>query len=86
MSDPVSNLDPRSKALQIDYTNHAGERRKRLVVPLHITYVAAPPWHPEPQWIMVAWDAESDQTKSFAMANIHEMVNTSAAPTVAEPT
>jgi predicted DNA-binding transcriptional regulator YafY len=59
-------------AIEIDYTNHRGERRIRHVLPLGIEHRAAPPWHPEEQWLMLAFDVERDEpARWFAMSGIH---------------
>lgn len=54
----------------IDYTNHAGERRKRQVRPQEIVFRSTP-HHPEAQWILQAHDVEKDARRSFAMKDIH---------------
>lgn len=54
----------------IDYTNHAGDRRERRIVPTSIQFTANE-WHPEPQWLLTAHDAEKGAVRHFAMKDIH---------------
>ncbi len=58
------------KAIEIDYTNWRGERAWRTVIPYHIVYESNS-WHPEKQWLMMAYDPEKDSVRSFALAGIH---------------
>jgi hypothetical protein len=58
--------------VEIDYTNHRGERRVRRVQPLSDgLQFTSNEYHPEPQWLMFAVDPETDRVKTFAMQNIH---------------
>lgn len=58
--------------LEIDYTNHRGERRRRLVRPSEVAWMESP-WHPGAHWILVAEDIEKGVGRHFLMANIHSM-------------
>lgn len=55
----------------IDYTNHRGERSLRTITPHNVRFGSSQ-WHPEPQWMLEAWDHDRDAHRSFAMADIHE--------------
>jgi predicted DNA-binding transcriptional regulator YafY len=54
----------------IDYTNHKGERRERLIHPKCILFRSTA-WHPEDQWVLYAWDYEKDDFRSFVLKDIH---------------
>lgn len=54
----------------IDYTNHAGVRRIRCVSPMGIRFDSSQ-WHPEPQWLLDAYDIDKDDVRIFAVADIH---------------
>lgn len=54
----------------IDYTNHRGERRKRLITPGQMHY-GSTEYHPEPQWLLDAFDYEKGEWRTFAMRDIH---------------
>lgn len=56
-------------AVRIVYTNYRGETAIRLIVPERIHH-GATEWHPEPQWLLDAFDVEKDATRSFAMKDI----------------
>jgi predicted DNA-binding transcriptional regulator YafY len=56
----------------IDYTNHRGERRERRILPQPAgVRFDRTPWHPEPQWLLLAWDFEKGAMRDFAMTGIH---------------
>ena len=54
----------------IDYTNHAGVRAMREIVP-HALRFGSTEWHPEPQWLLDAHDVAKDDVRTFAMKDIH---------------
>lgn len=57
--------------VEIDYTNWRGERRTRIIYPIHIVFHQNQ-WHPEPQWLLRAYDGgEGGPVKDFAMKDIH---------------
>lgn len=60
---------PNDKIL-IDYTNHAGVRSVREIVPARIL-LGATQWHPETQWMLDAHDVQKDDLRTFAMKDIH---------------
>lgn len=59
-----------SEIVEIDYTNWQGERGKRRIVPHRIEF-GSNEWHPEPQWLLVAYDHDKNAMRFFAMASIH---------------
>lgn len=59
-----------NQAVWIDYTNYRGERAVRRVVPWEIIW-GANEWHPEPQWLLRAYDPEKKAPREFAMKSIH---------------
>lgn len=58
------------KIVIIDYTNWRGQRAPRRIVPLGIVY-GTTKWHPEPQWLLNAWDVVKKTERTFAMKDIH---------------
>lgn len=56
--------------VEIDYTNHRSERRKRRIRPLKLTWGMSK-WHESNQWILLAHCYEKNQSREFAMANVH---------------
>lgn len=56
--------------IEIDYTNYRGERGKRLIHPLDISFTSNE-WHKEPQWLLRAVDIEKGEVRTFAILTIH---------------
>ena len=56
--------------VEIDYTNHRGERRKRSIRPIKLTWGLSE-WHEGSQWILLAHCFEKNAPREFAMASIH---------------
>ena len=57
-------------AVTIDYTNYRGERGIRRIVPQQIEF-GSNEWHPEPQWLLKAWDCEKKAERLFSLGDIH---------------
>lgn len=56
----------------IDYTNHAGVRALREIVPVATGFrFGSTEWHPELQWLLEAHDVAKDDLRTFAMKDIH---------------
>ena len=62
----------------IDYTNWRGERSLRRVAPRRFFYGTSE-WHPEPQWLMEAFDLERAAVRTFALAGVHSWSDRPAA-------
>lgn len=54
----------------IDYVNHKGERAWRRILPVRL-YYGVTQHHPEPGWLLVAYDLDRDAARTFAMRDIH---------------
>lgn len=52
-----------------DYTNWRGEKDRRRVIP-HGMRFGSTEWHPEPQWLMKAFDLDKQADREFAMRDI----------------
>lgn len=48
------------------YTNYRGETAPRTIIP-RSTRFAATEWHPEPQWLLLAFDVEKNSDREFAI-------------------
>ncbi len=55
----------------IDYTNHRGERRKRVISPVGVLLNSREAEFHAGQWVMRAIDVERAVVRDFALANIH---------------
>lgn len=58
-----------AQAVCIKYKNHRGEIADRNIYPMSIEFKAAE-WHPEPQWLLEAWDIDKSAERSFAVKDI----------------
>lgn len=59
--------------VMIDYTNHAGVRSIREIVPLiqNALRFGSTEWHHEEQWLLDAHDVAKDDMRTFAVKDIH---------------
>ncbi len=69
----MSDLPFKPGNVMIDYTNHAGVRAVREIVPSFDNPMrwGSTEWHPEEQWLLDALDVAKDDLRTFAVANIH---------------
>jgi predicted DNA-binding transcriptional regulator YafY len=68
-TDPDRDAVPNA-AITIDYTNYRGERGLRRIIPDQISF-GSNEWHPELQWLLLAWDIEKQADRLFAVRDIH---------------
>jgi len=59
------NMDAKTP-VPVTYKNWRGKTRARLITPVSLRF-AATKFHPEPQWLLSALDAEDGKTKDFAL-------------------
>lgn len=57
--------------VRILYTNYKGETAWRVIEPRAVCW-GSNEWHPEPQWLLDAWDADRQAVRTFAMKDIRE--------------
>jgi predicted DNA-binding transcriptional regulator YafY len=60
---------PKQPKAVIDYINHRGEQRPRTILPLTLRW-GSTEWHPEPGWLLEAYDFEKQAQRSFACKDI----------------
>lgn len=53
----------------IRYTNYRGETADRRIVPIRIRF-GSTEWHPEPQWLLEAFDLDRGANRAFAMRDV----------------
>lgn len=58
------------KNLRFEYLNHKGDYAIRTVRPIEIVFTKKEPYYPEPTWLLVAWDLDKQDGRSFALTNI----------------
>lgn len=59
--------------IEVDYVNHAGVRRVRMIRPIPVSLrFTTTPFHAEPQWFIDALDLETDppKLKTWAIAGV----------------
>lgn len=56
--------------VEIDYTNWRGERALRVIIPVSIRF-GKTSWHPEPQWLLRAWDEAKGELRDLALSGLH---------------
>ena len=59
----------KEKTVKILYTNYRSETAIREIIPEKIWF-GETEWHPEPQWLLDAFDVEKKASRSFAMKDI----------------
>ncbi len=64
-SDDLKTIMP----LVFSYRNYRGEVSKRIVKPVSVRW-GSTEWHPEPQWLLLAFDFEKQADREFAMNDI----------------
>lgn len=52
--------------ISMTYTNYRGETSVRNVTPIYIDF-GETDWHPEPQWLMRAYDNDKKAFRDFAL-------------------
>lgn len=68
----VTELERDAPEYRFSYRNWRGEIAERRVRPIRMEF-GATEWHPEPQWLMIAWDLDKNAERAFAMADINPL-------------
>jgi WYL domain len=55
-----------SQPVRLTYTNWRGETSERTITPLRV-YYGSTDWHPEPQWLLRAFDHDKQAERDFAL-------------------
>jgi predicted DNA-binding transcriptional regulator YafY len=69
-------MSEENRTVRILYTNYRGETALRIIVPQKILF-GETEWHPEPQWLLEAYDVEKGASRSFAMKDIRAWIGLS---------
>jgi hypothetical protein len=67
----VLGPDPAQYRVTFTYKNYRGEISTRLIYPLGIVF-GATEWHPQPQWLLTAFDIQKNAERTFAMKDISD--------------
>lgn len=60
-----------SQKVTFQYRNWRGEVSRRRVWPVRM-YWGSTKWHPDPQWLLEAWDCDKGEYRDFAMKDVSE--------------
>ena len=66
-------------AFVFTYRNHRGVSGVRRMQPIGVRF-GSTEWHPEPQWLLRAFDLDKDSEREFAMSEIAPAAGPSATP------
>lgn len=66
---PTMHISQELNLVQFNYKNHRGKVEVRHVLPIRIWF-GSTAWHPEPQWLMEAFDLDKQGTRDFALCGI----------------
>lgn len=69
MTDRRKTIAETPPPLRFIYTNWRGERAEHVALPQHVAW-GATEYHPDPQWIMTAFDVERGAQRQFAMKDM----------------
>jgi len=61
------------KVIQMIYTNYRGETAERTILPEKIWF-GSTEWHPEPQWLLEAFDLEKQEKRAFSLKDIKKWI------------
>ena len=66
-----------SLPVSLTYTNYRGETSVRRITPLGLRF-ASTEWHPEPQWLLIAYDHDKGENRNFALKDFGKPVDVAA--------
>jgi len=62
-------MSDEKKAVRIVYTNYRGETAERRIIPKELIF-GSTEYHPEEQWLLVAFDLDKNAERTFAFKDI----------------
>lgn len=65
-------MSDNERLIIFDYLNYRGEKSIRTVRPARIEFNSNE-WHPEKQWLLIAFDFDKKKYRSFAMKDISNL-------------
>lgn len=63
--------------IELTYTNYRGETSQRRITPRSV-YFGSTEWHPEPQWLLTAYDHDKQEYRAFALNDFGNTVDVAA--------
>lgn len=65
---PAEEAPQRAGPITMTYRNYRGEIAERRIIPEWVGF-GATDWHPEPQWLLRAFDLDKNARRDFALAD-----------------
>lgn len=62
----IEELNKPTPSVVLTYTNYRGETADRKIIPSEVWF-GSTEWHPEPQWLLRAYDCEKKADRDFAL-------------------
>ena len=62
----IDELNKPTPSVALTYTNYRGETAERRIIPFEVWF-GSTEWHPEPQWLLRAYDCEKKAERDFAL-------------------
>lgn len=63
----LSQAEPEpGEPVTLTYTNYRGETAQRTIIPKSVRF-GSTEWHPEPQWLLLAYDSDKGADREFAL-------------------
>jgi predicted DNA-binding transcriptional regulator YafY len=72
----TENTIPENRSIRFGYVNWRGEFAMRTVTPVHIFW-GATKYHPQPGWMLEAFDHDKQALRSFALVDCDFQANRS---------
>lgn len=66
-------VEPDGDPVKVAYTNYRGETSERTIRPMYPWY-GSTEWHPEPQWLLRAFDFDKGAERDFALKDFGNAV------------
>lgn len=70
----VAELNKPTPSVVLTYTNYCGETAERRIIPFEVWF-GSTEWHPEPQWLLRAYDCEKKAERDFALKDFGARVS-----------
>lgn len=64
-----TRFDGQPADVTVTYTNYRGETTTRKIQPSRLFW-GSTEWHPEPQWLLEAWDFGKSAVRVFALKDM----------------
>lgn len=80
----MNSIEQAREALTVTYRNWRGEVGERTITPIRVWF-GATDWHPEPQWLLEAFDHDKGANRDFALKDFGASPSTPVDGVGAEP-